>query len=600
MAEQLAKRCDIPMEKRWATEDIFDSTESWETSFAEVKKAMEQLEVYRGRLGESAEVLLEYLNLQNDLSRQVELLYMYAHLNADVDTADNEKQSYAMRTLSLWNQLCEAASFAEPEMMGIAPEVLAKWQQSDPGYGVYARFFELLEQKRKHTRSAEVEAVLAAAGEMAQSPSQIFTMLNNADARFPSITGEDGEEVMVTHGRYGLLMESKNREVRKAAFASMYSLYTQLGNTLAAAFTGNIRQDIFFAKARGYSSTRAMHLASGNIPEEVYDNLIAVVHENLPKMYRYVALRKKLLGLSELHLYDVYVSVVPEVEWKVSYEEAKETILKALEPMGEEYLTGLRSGFENRWIDACENEGKRSGAYCSGGCATHPYVLMTYKGTLDNMFTLAHEMGHAMHSYFSSKYQPYQTAEYLIFVAEVASICNEILLTKYLLSTTEDKNRRAYVLNHFLDDFKGTIFRQVMFAEFEMLAHRRMEAGEALSASDLNEMYYKLNETYFGPDMTVDREIEREWSRIPHFYTPFYVYQYATGFAAAAALAQRILDGGAAAVADYMKFLTGGCSKDPIELLRMAGVDMSKKEPVQAAMKLFGEMLDEFEALMAE
>lgn len=600
MAEQLAKRCDIPMEKRWATEDIFDSTESWETSFVEVKKAMEQLEAYRGRLGESAEVLLEYLNLQNDLSRQVELLYMYAHLNADVDTADNEKQSYAMRTLSLWNQLCEAASFAEPEMMGIAPEVLAKWQQSDPGYGVYARFFELLEQKRKHTRSAEVEAVLAAAGEMAQSPSQIFTMLNNADARFPSITGEDGEEVMVTHGRYGLLMESKNREVRKAAFASMYSLYTQLGNTLAAAFTGNIRQDMFFAKARGYSSTRAMHLASGNIPEEVYDNLIAVVHENLPKMYRYVALRKKLLGLSELHLYDVYVSVVPEVEWKVSYEEAKETILKALEPMGEEYLTGLRSGFENRWIDACENEGKRSGAYCSGGCATHPYVLMTYKGTLDNMFTLAHEMGHAMHSYFSSKYQPYQTAEYLIFVAEVASICNEILLTKYLLSTTEDKNRRAYVLNHFLDDFKGTIFRQVMFAEFEMLAHRRMEAGEALSASDLNEMYYKLNETYFGPDMTVDREIEREWSRIPHFYTPFYVYQYATGFAAAAALAQRILDGGAAAVADYMKFLTGGCSKDPIELLRMAGVDMSKKEPVQAAMKLFGEMLDEFEALMAE
>ncbi len=600
MAEQIAKRCDIPMEKRWATEDIFDSTESWETSFAEVKKAMEQLEAYRGRLGESAEVLLEYLNLQDDLSRQVELLYMYAHLNADVDTADNEKQSFAMRALSLWNQLCEAASFAEPEMMGIAPEVLAKWQQSNPGYGVYARFFELLEQKRKHTRSAEVEAVLAAAGEMAQSPSQIFTMLNNADARFPSITGEDGEEVMVTHGRYGLLMESKNREVRKAAFSSMYSLYTQLGNTLAAAFTGNIRQDMFFAKMRGYSSTRAMHLASGNIPEEVYDNLIAVVHENLPKMYRYVALRKKLLGLSELHLYDVYVSVVPEVKWKVSYEEAKETILKALEPMGEEYLTGLRGGFENRWIDACENEGKRSGAYCSGGSATHPYVLMTYKGTLDNMFTLAHEMGHAMHSYFSSKYQPYQTAEYLIFVAEVASICNEILLTKYLLSTTEDKNRRAYVLNHFLDDFKGTIFRQVMFAEFEMLAHRRMEAGEALSASDLNEMYYKLNETYFGPDMTVDREIEREWSRIPHFYTPFYVYQYATGFAAAAALAQRILDGGAAAVADYMKFLTGGCSKDPIELLRMAGVDMSKKEPVQAAMKLFGEMLDEFEALMAE
>lgn len=600
MAEQIAKRCDIPLEKQWATEDIFASAEEWETSFAEVKEKLETVGDYRGRLGESAEVLLAYLDMQTELQRQIELLYVYAHLNADVDTANNEKQSVAMRALSLWNQMSEATSFAEPEIMAIDPKTLAGWQQSDPGYGVYARFFELLNRRREHTRSAEVEAVLAGARELANSPQQIYTMLNNADARFPSVTGEDGEEVMVTHGRYGMLMESKNREVRKAAFASMYSYFEQHANTLAATFTGNIRQDMFFAKARGYASTRAMHLAQGNIPEEVYDNLISVIHENMPKMYRYVALRKKLLGLSELHLYDVYVPIVPEVEWKVGYEEAKETILKALAPMGEEYLTALREGFENRWIDACENEGKRSGAYCSGSSVTHPYVLMTYKGTLDNMFTLAHEMGHAMHSYFSSKYQPYQTADYLIFVAEVASTCNEILLTKYLLAATEDKNRRAYVLNHFLDDFKGTIFRQTMFAEFEMLAHRRMEAGEALSASDLNELYYGLNETYFGPDMVVDREIEREWSRIPHFYTPFYVYQYATGFSAAAALAQRILDGGAPAVADYMKFLTGGGSKDPIELLRLAGVDMSRKEPVQAAMKLFGEMLDEFEALTAE
>lgn len=600
MAEQIAKRSEIPLEKRWATEDIFASTEEWEKSFAEVKERIKELEAYRGRLGESAEKLLAYLELQTELQRQIELLYVYAHLNADVDTADNEKQSAAMRAMSLWNRMCEAASFAEPEIMGIAPNTLGEWQKSEPGYAVYARFFELLNRKREHTRSAEVEAVLAGAGEMASSPSQIFTMLNNADAHFQPITGEDGEEAAVTHGRYGMLMESKNREVRKAAFSSMYDYFIRHGNTLAATFTANIRQDMFFAKARGYASTRAMHLSEGNIPEEVYDNLISVVHENLPQMYRYVALRKKLLGLPELHMYDVYVPIVPEVEWKVGYEEAKKTILKALAPMGEEYLSALRSGFDNRWIDACENEGKRSGAYCSGSSVVHPYVLMTYKGTLDNMFTLAHEMGHAMHSYFSSKYQPYQTADYLIFVAEVASTCNEILLTKYLLATTEDKSRRAYVLNHFLDDFKGTIFRQTMFAEFEMLAHRRMEAGEALSASDLNELYYGLNETYFGPDMVVDREIEREWSRIPHFYTPFYVYQYATGFSAAAALAQRILDGGAPAVADYMKFLTGGGSKDPIELLRLAGVDMSKKEPVQAAMKLFGEMIDEFEALTAE
>lgn len=601
MADQIAKRQDIPKEKQWATEDIFASDAQWEQAFADAKDKLSVIKSYEGRLGESAQVLLEFLNVQSDLCKQVELIYSYASLNADVDTSNNERQSASMRTRSLWVQLSEAMAFADPEIMAIPAETLKEWQVSDEGFGVYARYFERLERDRAHTRSAEVEAVLAGAGEVAGTAAQVFTMFNNADAKFPSIKGEDGEEVPVTHGRYGTLLESKNRDVRKAAFESMYSVFGQFGNTIAATYTGNIRQDMFFAKARGYSSTRAMHLAPGNIPEEVYDNLIEETHAGLPLMYRYVALRKKLLALDELHLYDVYVPVVSEVEWKMSFEEARDTIFEALKPMGEEYMEGLKSGFANRWIDAYENEGKRSGAYCSGSCATsHPYVLMTFKENLDSMYTLAHEMGHAMHTYFSSKYQPYQTADYLIFVAEVASICNEVLLTKHLLATTTDKARRAYIMNHFLDGFKGTIFRQVMFAEFEMIAHKRMEAGEALSAADLNKIYYDLNVQYFGPDMVVDQEIEREWSRIPHFYTPFYVYQYATGFAAASALAQRILDGGAPAVADYMKFLTGGCSKDPIDLLRMAGVDMSKKEPVQAAMKLFGEMLDEFEALMTE
>lgn len=601
MAEQIAKRQEIPKEKQWATEDIFASDAAWEQAFDDVRKKISVLTSYQGRLSESAQVLLEFLDVKSEIEKQLELVYSYASLNADVDTSDNERQSAVMRSRTLWVQICEAMAFAEPEIMAIPSETLKQWQTSEEGFRVYDRYFERLERDRAHTRSAEVEALLAGVSEVAGTASQVFTMFNNADARFPSITGENGEELPVTHGRYGTLLESKNREVRRAAFESMYSVFGQFGNTIAAAYTGNIRQDMFFAKARGYSSTRAMHLSSGNIPEEVYDNLIEETHAGLPLMYRYVALRKKLLGLSELHLYDVYVPIVSEVEWKVTFEEARDIIFEALKPMGEEYMEGLKSGFSNRWIDACENEGKRSGAYCSGSCATsHPYVLMTFKENLDSMYTLAHEMGHAMHTYFSSKYQPYQTADYLIFVAEVASICNEVLLTRYLLDNTTDKARRAYIMNHFLDGFKGTIFRQVMFAEFEMLAHRRMEAGEALSAADLNSIYYDLNVQYFGPDMVVDKEIEREWSRIPHFYTPFYVFQYATGFAAASALAGRILEGGAPAVADYMKFLTGGCSKDPIELLKAAGVDMSRKEPVQAAMKLFGEMLDEFEALMTE
>ena len=393
-------------------------------------------------------------------------------------------------------------------------------------------------------------------------------------------------------------MESRDRNVRKAAFESMYSSYGQFANTIAANFSANIKQAVFFAKARGYSSTRAMYLAPGNIPEEVYDNLIQVVHEALPAMYRYVALRKKLLGVEELHMYDVYAPIIPECTMKVTFEEARETILEALKPMGEEYLSALREGFENRWIDACENAGKRSGAYCSGVTVGHPYVLMTYKDTLDSMFTLAHELGHAMHSYFSTKTQPHQTASYLIFVAEVASTCNEILLTRYLLSHTGDEVQKAYIINYFLDSFKGTLFRQTMFAEFEMMAHRKAEAGEALTAGELNRIYYDLNVKYFGPDMTVDQEIRLEWARIPHFYTPFYVYQYATGISAAAALSERILTLGEEGVKDYMKFLTGGGSADPIDLLKMAGVDMSKKEPVEAATKLFEDMLGQLTELV--
>ena len=598
MADKVAKRSEIPQEKRWAVEDLYPGDAAWEEDYQRVAGLIGKVEKYKGHLGDSAGMLKEYLDYADDLDKEIEKIYLYAHLNMDVDTTDVTYQTMRMKAQMLAVRAEEENAFAQPEIMAIPEETLAKYRASEPGLKAYDRYFTVLLRRREHTRSREVEELLASASEMASAPSDTFMMLNNADLTFPKIVGEDGEEMEVTHGRYVGLMESRDRNVRKAAFESMYSSYGQFANTIAANFSANIKQAVFFAKARGYSSTRAMYLAPGNIPEEVYDNLIQVVHEALPAMYRYVALRKKLLGVEELHMYDVYAPIIPECTMKVTFEEARETILEALKPMGEEYLSALREGFENRWIDACENAGKRSGAYCSGGTVGHPYVLMTYKDTLDSMFTLAHELGHAMHSYFSTKTQPHQTASYLIFVAEVASTCNEILLTRYLLSHTGDEVQKAYIINHFLDSFKGTLFRQTMFAEFEMMAHRKAEAGEALTAGELNRIYYDLNVKYFGPDMTVDQEIRLEWARIPHFYTPFYVYQYATGISAAAALSERILTLGEEGVKDYMKFLTGGGSADPIDLLKMAGVDMSKKEPVEAATKLFEDMLGQLTELV--
>ena len=457
MAQAIAKRSEIPMEKRWATEDLYVSDAVWEADLAEVTALVDEAAKYQGHLGDSAQMLLEFLNFEDALEIRVEKVYMYAHLNSDVDTTNMTYQSMMMKARMLFAKVNEAMAFARPEIMAIPQETLAAFRAEEPGLKAYERAFILMEREREHTRSAEIEALLASAGEMAHAASQTFGMLNNADLKFPKIKGENGEEVEMSHGRYVGYLESSDRSVREAAFKSMFGTFEQFSNTIASTFTANIKQAMFFAKARGYSSTRAMYLAGSNVPETVYDNLIECVHEALPSMYRYVALRKKMLGVDELHMYDVYVPIVPECKMKVPFDQAKETILKALEPMGEEYLAALKEGFDNRWIDACENAGKRSGAYCSGGSTGHPYVLMTYKETLDNMFTLAHEMGHAMHSYFSNKVQPHQTAGYRIFVAEVASTCNEILLTRYLLKTTTDNAQRAYIVNHFLDTFKGTL-----------------------------------------------------------------------------------------------------------------------------------------------
>ena len=448
-----------------------------------------------------------------------------------------------------------------------------------------------------HILSAAEERLLSAAGEMANAPDAIGSVLRNSEMKYPSVLDKDGVEHALTNGSYGPLMESSDRVLRRNTFETLYGRWNEFKNTVAATLDAQFKQLRFFADARKYPDTLTAALDATEVPVEVYTNLIEAVHQNLEQMYRYVALRKKLLGVDELHMYDVYTPIVADAAGNIDFEQAKATVLDALSVLGEDYTDLLREGFENRWIDVYENAGKRGGAYSSGSSRPHPYVLLNQKDTLDSMFTLAHEMGHALHSYHSCKYQPINTSDYVIFVAEVASTCNEVLLMRYLLGKTTDKKERAYLINHFLDSFKGTIYRQTMFAEFELWMGRCSEAGQSLTADLLSEKYLELNKLYFGPEMVMDKGIELEWARIPHFFYNYYVFQYATGYSAAVALANRILTGGAQAVADYKKFLSGGCSTDPISLLKIAGVDMSTPAPVNAALQLFGELIDEMEKL---
>ena len=465
---------------------------------------------------------------------------------------------------------------------------------------VYRQYFENIIRQKKHVLPTEQEQLLAAMGEVAESPKDIFSMFNNADIRFPEITGEDGHPVQVTHGRYMSLMQSRNRQVRKDAFEAMYGVYGDWRNTLAAMYRANVKQEAFLAKAHKYTSDLEAALDGSHIPVKVYEQLIEAVHESMPLMYRYMKLRKKLLGVEELHMYDLYVPVIEQDHSEIPFEQAKKTVLEGLAPMGEEYLHLLREGFDHGWIDVYENQGKRTGAYSWGAYGTHPYVLLNYQGTLHDVFTLAHEMGHALHSWYSDEHQPYIYAGYRIFVAEVASTCNEALLIHYLMEQSKkagDQKKTMYLMNYFLEQFRTTLFRQTMFAEFEKITHGLQEQGETLTADRLCEIYYDLNKLYFGEEICVDQEIAMEWARIPHFYTPFYVYQYATGFSAAIALSKQILEQGAPAVEQYKKFLKGGSSMYPLELLKVAGVDMEQKAPVQDALAVFAQYLDEMERL---
>ena len=593
----LCTREEIPAEVKWAIEDLYKNDDEWEADFTRLKEHLPELSAYEGRLGESAQTLLSMQRLCDKMNMLAEKVYVYANQRLHENTDNAVYQNLASRAQSLLVEMSERTSYIEPEIMGLPEGTIEKYLQENGELRVYGQYFENMIRQKAHVLPGEMEKLLASAGELAESPKDIFSMFNNADIRFPKITGEDDTDVEVTHGRFISLLQSKDQRVRKDAFEALYGVYEKFRNTLAATYRANVKQEVFFARARRYGSDLEGALDGSHIPVSVYDNLIHVVHEHLPLMHRYVKIRKKLLGLDELHMYDLYTPMTENSGEHFSFEDAKKTVLEGLAPMGEEYLSHLKDGFEHGWIDVYENQGKRSGAYSWGAYGTHPYVLLNYQGTLNDVFTLAHEMGHALHSWYSDETQPYIYAGYRIFVAEVASTCNEALLIHHLLKKAKDPKNKAYLINYFLEQFRTTLYRQTMFAEFEKITHGLQEAGEALTAERLCSIYYDLNKAYFGEDICIDRPIEMEWARIPHFYTPFYVYQYATGFSAAIALSGKILREGEAAVEQYKKFLKGGSSMYPLELLRLAGVDMEQKKPVEDALLVFSEYLDEMERL---
>ena len=595
---KIPERSQVPEEFTWNLKDMFESDEAWFQENEALKALPAEIAAFQGHLGDDAETLLSFFRRQDEAEVRLGTLYGYASCKGDQDTGNSFYQDMRGKAMSTIVAVSSAAAFASPEIMAIPEDTLNLFYIAQPGLEEYRRSLYQIRRRAAHILSPAEERLLSAAGEMAQGPENIGNVFRNADLKFPNAVDKDGAEHQLTGGSFVPLLESSDRVLRESAFKTYYKQLGSYRNTVAATLDAQFKQLCFFSQARKYESTIAASLDRTEVPVPVYLNLIEAVHGNLDKMYRYVALRKKMLGVEELHMYDVYTPIVADAAEKISFEQAKETVLEALAVMGEDYTDLLKEGFANRWIDVYENVGKQGGAYSSGNARPHPYVLLNHKDTLDSMFTLVHEMGHALHSYHSTKYQPVSTSDYVIFVAEVASTCNEVLLMRHLLSRTTDKKERAYLINHFMDQFKGTVYRQTMFAEFELEMGRMAERGETLTAAALNEKYLALNKLYFGPDMVSDDEIALEWARIPHFFYNYYVFQYATGFSAAVAIANRILKEGAPAVADYKKFLSGGSSTDPISLLKIAGVDMSTPDPVNSALALFGELVDEMEKLV--
>ncbi len=598
MAKIIPERSEVRVEDTWDLNALYVSKEAWEKDLAEIGSVTKQIAGMQGRVASSAAELLSVLEQSAKAEELLGRTFSYAERLYDQDQKNTEHQAMSQNVYRVYAKYQSATSFVVPELLSADEAVIDRYIAEEPALSLYREQIAEIRRTKDHVLSAEQEKLVAMTAEMSQTPSQVFSILNNADFLFPEITDENGDVVRLTTGNFVPFEESSDRRVRKDAFLGFYSVYQQFAGTLAGLYAGQIRQQIFHAKARNYPSTLEAAVDANNVPSKVYHNLLETVRRNLPKLHRYVSLRKRCLGVEELHMYDIYTPMIADAAKKISFDQAKETVLAALAPLGEEYVGKVKEGFENRWIDVYENRGKRSGAYSAGAYGAHPYVLLNYHDTLDNMFTLAHEMGHAMHSYYSNEAQPFIYSQYKIFVAEVASTCNEILLMEYLLAHTDDKKERAYLLNHYLDSFKGTVFRQTMFAEYELLTNQMAENGEGITAESLSALYLKLNQSYYGADMVSDPEIAYEWARIPHFYYDFYVYQYATGFSAAVAIAHAILKEGAPAVERYRKFLCGGCTKSPVELLKIAGVDMEDPAPVQEALDVFGSIIEQLEELL--
>lgn len=595
---EVKDRKDIDVKDTWNLESIYANNELWEEDYAALEKDAAEFAKLKGAIEADVSKISAVLDAYYGLHRRLSKLSVYARMRFDQDTTDSTYQTMSAKIGSLGVKIGAASAFVEPEILSYSKEQLEAAEKENERTAYYGRKIEEMLRGQEHTLDAEKEELLAAAGDMAEAPDDIFSVLMNADMKYPDIVLEDGTHLPLTNSTYISYMESPDRAVREGAFKTLYGQIASLKNTFAAIYRSNLKQAKFYAQSRKYSSARAMYLADSNVPESVYDNLLSAVHEALPMMYRYVAVRKKVLGVDKLHMYDVYTPIVAAQNQTYEFEQAKQMVLEALKPMGEDYLSHAREGLENRWIDIYPNKGKKGGAYSWGCYDSQPFILLNYTKNLDSVFTLIHEMGHSIHSYYSRTAQDYAYSDYKIFVAEVASTCNECLLMHDLLEKTTDKEQRKYLLNHYLDSFKGTLFRQTMFAEFEKTAHDYCAQGKPLTAEALSQMYLELNQKYFGPDMEKDEEIAYEWMRIPHFYTPFYVYQYATGYSAAVALSAKILKEGKPAVDAYMNFLKGGESKDPIDLLKMAGVDMTTEKPVADALALFGELVAELEALV--
>lgn len=596
--QRLKKREDINPKDKWKLEDLFDTDEKWQKEFEETKNLAQNLRSFKGKLASSGKMLLHCLKNRDEVSMKLESIYVYAHMRLHENMKNPVYQKAADQVTTLNVEIASITSFIIPEILTISRDQLNHFFTEVPQLRLYEKYLDDILRKQEHVLTEEMEELLAQVGEIGQSPQNIFNMYNDADLQFPSIVNDQGKKIEVTKGNFIRLLKDPSRKIRRSAYESVYNTYLQHKNTLASIYSSSVKKDVFFANVRKYNGSLEAALDQNNIHIKVYDQLIHTVHNHLPLLHRYIGLRKRLLDVDKLYPYDLYTPLVKDLEMDIPFDTAKEIVLKALEPLGSEYLSILKKGFTNGWIDVYENEGKRSGAYSWGAYGTHPFVLLNYQNTINNVFTLAHEMGHAIHSYYSDETQPYIYAGYKIFLAEIASTVNESLLMEYLLTHTQDPKQKLYLLNYYMEQFRGTLYRQTMFAEFEKLTHEVVESKDVLTINKLCTMYHDLNVRYYGPGLIVDEKLDMEWARIPHFYRAYYVYQYATGYSAAIALSQKILKEGKPAVDRYIRFLQSGDREYPLSILKNAGVNMDTPEPIEQALSVFGSILDAMEKQM--